>query len=89
MEDEDLESLLQELNRYKDLMANKFREEDDDAQDKADAVIESGNKIEYKLSKIKAVWGIKKQHLEKAMVNSTMIFSIPYLPHGLAWAIKL
>ncbi|KAM0227339.1 hypothetical protein ACHAPO_011640, partial [Fusarium lateritium] len=67
MEDEDLESLLQELNRYKDLMANKFREEDDDAQDKADAVIESGNKIEYKLSKIKAVSGIKKQHLEKAM----------------------
>ncbi|CEI60412.1 hypothetical protein FVEN_g6553 [Fusarium venenatum] len=65
----DLASLLQELNRYKDLMANKFREEDDDAQDKADAVIESRNKIEYELPKIKAVWGIEKEHLEKAVVS--------------------
>ncbi|GKT97975.1 gtpase slip-gc [Fusarium langsethiae] len=65
----DLESLLKELNRYKDLITNKFHEEDDDAQDKADAITESRNKIEYELPKIKAVWGIEKDYLEQAVAS--------------------
>ncbi|KAL5620863.1 hypothetical protein FOBRF1_004109 [Fusarium oxysporum] len=61
----DIESLLVELNRYSDLMANRFDEQDDeDALSIADAKIESKNKIDYELPKIRVVWGIEKRDLE-------------------------
>ncbi|KLP11491.1 Uncharacterized protein Y057_10054 [Fusarium fujikuroi] len=61
----DIESLLVELNRYSDLMTNGFHGQDDeDALSIADAKIESKNKIDYELPKIRAVWGIEKRDLE-------------------------
>ncbi|KAH7478006.1 hypothetical protein IWW34DRAFT_901585 [Fusarium oxysporum f. sp. albedinis] len=61
----DVESLLVEINRYSDLMANKFDQQDDeDALSIEDAKTESKNKIDYELPKIRAVWGIEKRDLE-------------------------
>ncbi|KAF5702645.1 gtpase slip-gc [Fusarium mundagurra] len=61
----DIESLLVELNRYSDLMTNGFHGQDDeDALSIADAKIDSKNKIDYELPKIRAVWGIDKRDLE-------------------------
>jgi hypothetical protein len=61
----DVESLLVELNRYSDLLANRFDAQDDeDALSLADAKTESKNKIDYELPKIRAVWGIEKRDLE-------------------------
>ncbi|KAL4724222.1 hypothetical protein ACLX1H_008835 [Fusarium chlamydosporum] len=65
----DIESLLKELNRYQDLISDNFQEEDEDAQSKADAITESRNKIEYELPKIKAIWGSEKRDLEKAAAS--------------------
>ncbi|KAF5586418.1 gtpase slip-gc [Fusarium pseudocircinatum] len=61
----DIESLLVEINRYSDLMANKYDHQDDeDSLSIEDAKTESKNKIDYELPKIRAVWGIEKRDLE-------------------------
>ncbi|KAF5254162.1 hypothetical protein FANTH_1044 [Fusarium anthophilum] len=61
----DIESLLVELNHYSDLMTNGFHgQNDEDALSIADAKIESKNKIDYELPKIRAVWGMEKRDLE-------------------------
>ncbi|KAF5536093.1 gtpase slip-gc [Fusarium phyllophilum] len=61
----DIESLLVELNNYSALMANASEgQNDEDALSSADQKIESKNKIDYELPKIRAVWGIEKRDLE-------------------------
>lgn len=60
----DLDALLKELNHYAALVNNTSMEEDEDLLSRADTRIESRNKIEYELPKVKAVWGIERLDLE-------------------------
>lgn len=59
----DLESLLQEINRSAALEDGYYGEEDDDLDGLVAAKFESKERIDYELPKVKAVWGLEKHHV--------------------------
>ncbi|KAM0446261.1 hypothetical protein ACHAQK_001178 [Fusarium lateritium] len=60
----DLDTLLREINHYAALLDDDSMEDDEDPLSRADTKIESKNKIEYELPKVRAVWGIEQRDLE-------------------------